>query len=451
MQKGDGVSYAEFSYPLLQAWDWWHMYNANGVRLQIGGSDQYGNITAGVDAVKYIAANHPAPDTPKKTTEPPFGFTTPLLTTSAGTKFGKSAGNAIWLSNEMTGTFDLYGYFLRTSDADVGKYLKLFTFMPLEDIDALLKEHEKDPSQRKAQHKLAREFVELVHGAKEAKSVETQHRLVFQKSSSVDTEPELTDASTSQENSNGVNALKLGHITLNNRPKAHMKLPRSFVETKSIGRILYACGLAVSASEGHRLAAQQSVYIGGNPGIEKRPMDDGALMFTSVKLWMPEDTKKYLIDGVLIFRRGKNNIRVVEVVDDEEYEKSGLTFPGMEKMQPKYSALQDGKTPMLGNDAEDRDMDRSILGHDSHSAEMQERMERQHEGEIPKLRDRHEPIYEEEYEDDLTPEERISKLRSELRMSKLMRQEKIDKKNAPKGRFMGHNLPRGPVPGRDRF
>ena len=446
------MSYAEFSYPLLQAWDWWHMYNANGVRLQIGGSDQYGNITAGVDAVKYIAANHPAPDTPKKTTEPPFGFTTPLLTTPAGFKFGKSSGNAIWLSNEMTGTFDLYGYFLRTSDADVGKYLKLFTFMPLEDIDALLKEHEKDPSQRKAQHKLAREFLELVHGAEEAKSVETQHRLVFQKSSSIDTEPELVDASASQgKNSTGVNSLKLGHITLNNRPKAHMKLPRSFVETKSIGRILYACGLAESASEGHRLAAQQSVYIGGNPGIEKRPMAYGALMFTSVKLWRPEDTKKYLIDGVLIFRRGKNNVRIVEVVDDEEYEKSGLSFPGMEKTQPKDSALQDRKSPMLGNDAEDRDMNRSISAHDSHWAEMQERTERQHEGEIPKLTAQYEPIFEEEDEDDLTPEEHIRKLRSELRMSELRRQEKIDRKNAPKGRFRGHGLPRDPVPYRDSF
>src|SRR3954465_2117686 len=90
MQKGDGMSFAEFTYPLLQAWDWWHLYNTVGTRMQIGGSDQYGNITAGVDAVKYIAEHHPAPDTPKKTNDAPFGLTVPLLTTSAGAKFGKS-------------------------------------------------------------------------------------------------------------------------------------------------------------------------------------------------------------------------------------------------------------------------------------------------------------------------------------------------------------------------
>jgi tyrosyl-tRNA synthetase len=91
MKNGDGMSFAEFTYPILQSWDWWHMYNTLGIRMQIGGSDQYGNITAGVDAVKYIAETHPAPDTPKKTSDPPFGLTVPLLTTSSGSKFGKTA------------------------------------------------------------------------------------------------------------------------------------------------------------------------------------------------------------------------------------------------------------------------------------------------------------------------------------------------------------------------
>jgi len=132
MKNGDGMSFAEFSYPLLQAWDWWHMYNHNGVQMQIGGSDQYGNITAGIDAIKYMSAAHSNPLVRDEAAArgAPFGFTVPLLTTSSGQKFGKSAGNAIWLDLEQTSSFELYKFFLGTSDADVGRYLKLFTFMP---------------------------------------------------------------------------------------------------------------------------------------------------------------------------------------------------------------------------------------------------------------------------------------------------------------------------------
>jgi tyrosyl-tRNA synthetase len=111
MEKGDGMSFAEFTYPVMQAWDWWHMYQSIGVQLQIGGNDQYGNITAGMDAVKYIKANHSDPDERVGSDDrlmATFGITTPLLTTSSGEKFGKSAGNAIWLDKEMTSVFDLY-------------------------------------------------------------------------------------------------------------------------------------------------------------------------------------------------------------------------------------------------------------------------------------------------------------------------------------------------------
>ena len=114
MESGDGLSFAEFTYPILQAYDWWHMYSnfpLNGVQLQIGGSDQYGNIMAGVDAVNHIRRNHYSPEirqTDDRFTDKPMGFTAPLLTTSSGAKFGKSAGNAIWLDKDMTSPFDLY-------------------------------------------------------------------------------------------------------------------------------------------------------------------------------------------------------------------------------------------------------------------------------------------------------------------------------------------------------
>lgn len=114
MQSGNGLSFSEFTYPLLQGYDWWHMYShfqLNGIQVQIGGSDQYGNIMAGIDVVNCIRRNHHEPKFQQETDEfldRPMGFTVPLLTTAAGEKFGKTAGNAIWLDKDMTSAFDLY-------------------------------------------------------------------------------------------------------------------------------------------------------------------------------------------------------------------------------------------------------------------------------------------------------------------------------------------------------
>lgn len=118
MEKGDGMSFSEFTYPLLQGWDWWHMYQHSGVQVQIGGSDQYGNIIAGMDAIKSLAqssveVSRQSPwlgaDGKLKDELAPMGLTVPLLTTASGEKFGKSAGNAVWLDRSMTSPFDLYG------------------------------------------------------------------------------------------------------------------------------------------------------------------------------------------------------------------------------------------------------------------------------------------------------------------------------------------------------
>ncbi|KAK0114325.1 tyrosyl-tRNA synthetase [Cadophora gregata] len=319
MSKGDGMSFAEFSYPLMQAWDWWYMFHSKGINMQIGGSDQYGNITAGIDAIKHITAHHPNPVVRNEAAAvgQPWGFTTPLLTTASGQKFGKSAGNAVWLDIEEMSSYDLYGFFLRTPDADVSKYLKLFTFMPIEQIDTLVNEHMESPSQRKAQHKLAREFVELVHGPHEAKESETQHRLLH--------------------NSGGSNAesdpdAKAGITTMNNKPKVNIQLPRSLIYQKSIGKILHAAGIADSASHGHRLVNVAGAYIGGPSSAKKVPMNDGNVSWITIKNWQPEETKLYLIhNDLLLFRKGKNHIRVVQVVSDEEYALSGQEYPGMLK------------------------------------------------------------------------------------------------------------------------
>ena len=320
MSKGDGMSFAEFSYPLMQAWDWWYMFHTKGIRMQIGGSDQYGNITAGIAAIKYISSHHPNPTVREEAIAvgEPIGFTVPLLTTSSGQKFGKSAGNAIWLDNTQTSTFELYGYFLRISDEDVGKYLKMFTFMPLEEINAVLEEHEKYPSRRIAQHKLAREFVELVHGTHEAQETEIQHRLVF---NNVEPLPAQPDGPT-----------KAGIVTQNNRPKPNIKLPRSLIYQKSIGKILFASGLAVSASEGHRLANKNGAYIGGPPNKKKQePMPDGFISWSQISNWKPETTRLFLVhNDLLLLRRSKHNIKIIQVVSDEEYALSGETYAGME-------------------------------------------------------------------------------------------------------------------------
>jgi tyrosyl-tRNA synthetase len=119
LEKGDGMSFAEFSYPLVQAWDWWHLFQ-NGCQLQIGGADQFGNLLAGAEAVKQIAKESHEFQLRQRqgeilemkggvdVTSDPMGFTVPLLTTASGEKFGKSAGNAVWLNPDMTTSYELY-------------------------------------------------------------------------------------------------------------------------------------------------------------------------------------------------------------------------------------------------------------------------------------------------------------------------------------------------------
>jgi tyrosyl-tRNA synthetase len=111
MESGEGMAISEFSYPLFQAYDWWSMYKNQGVQLQIGGSDQYGNICAGMDAVSHMRKIHRMEEEEggaENARVATYGLTTPLLTTASGEKFGKSAGNAVWLDRHMLNSFDLY-------------------------------------------------------------------------------------------------------------------------------------------------------------------------------------------------------------------------------------------------------------------------------------------------------------------------------------------------------
>ncbi|KAK4444319.1 hypothetical protein QBC34DRAFT_415590 [Podospora aff. communis PSN243] len=321
MTKGDGVSFAEFSYPIMQGWDWWKLLCQRGVQMQIGGSDQFGNIVAGIEVVKAARENDNSPTKPVRHDEfdDPVGFTTPLLTDSSGVKFGKSAGNAIWLDEYKTSVYDFYGYFVRRPDADVEKLLKYFTFLPLKEIGEVMAEHNKDPSKRVAQHRLALEVATFVHGKVKAHEARDQHLLMYSKPK-LSSSPEQYQADESHP------------VTVNTAPRPDMILPESLLLGSSIAKILYASGLARSTSEGHRLARAQGAYIGGAPGRgnQGRAMNPNQLDFTSVKLWYPQETRKYLIDGkLLILRKGKHNIRIIKMVSDEEYQESGETYPGM--------------------------------------------------------------------------------------------------------------------------
>jgi tyrosyl-tRNA synthetase len=167
--EGDtGISYTEFSYMLLQAFDFVHLSRAHACRLQVGGSDQYGNITAGCELSRKMGG-------PQL-----FGLTAPLLLDSTGQKMGKtSTGERVWLDAERTSPYAFYQYFFNVTDEEAPRLLKLFSFRPLPEIDALLQRHDADRGQRLAQRELAREFTTWVHGAEETARVEEASRIMF--------------------------------------------------------------------------------------------------------------------------------------------------------------------------------------------------------------------------------------------------------------------------------
>ncbi|KIJ39873.1 hypothetical protein M422DRAFT_68690 [Sphaerobolus stellatus SS14] len=174
MASSSGISFSEFSYQLLQAHDFWHLYRHNECRIQIGGSDQWGNIVAGLDLIARREPDIVASEGGKA-----FGLTTPLLTTSSGQKFGKSAGNAIWLDRTKTSVFDFYQFFIRTSDQDVEKYLRIFSLLSETEIEAIMQEHKSQPELRMAQRKLACEVTEMIHGESGVVQAQAATRLLY--------------------------------------------------------------------------------------------------------------------------------------------------------------------------------------------------------------------------------------------------------------------------------
>ena len=147
-----GISFTEFSYMLIQAYDFWHLFRTEQCELQMGGSDQWGNITAGIELVA------------RREQRQVHGLVLPLLTTAAGAKFGKSEGGNVWLDPERTSAYQFYQFWLNTDDRDAERFLRYFTFLPLDVIATALAEHRGDPARRVAQRLLAHEVTSLVHG-----------------------------------------------------------------------------------------------------------------------------------------------------------------------------------------------------------------------------------------------------------------------------------------------
>ncbi|ALC41909.1 CG16912 [Drosophila busckii] len=161
LESEDGMSFTEFTYQIFQAYDWLHLLRKHNCCFQMGGSDQMGNLMTGHELISRVERKREV-----------FGMTLPIVTNEEGDKFGKSAGNAIWLDESKTSPFALYQFFMRMPDSEVEKLLKLFTFIPLPEVAQLMQEHAREPEKRKAQTLLAEDVTLLVHGESGLKQAE---------------------------------------------------------------------------------------------------------------------------------------------------------------------------------------------------------------------------------------------------------------------------------------
>lgn len=265
--EGDGMSYTEFSYMLLQANDYVQLRRRYGCALQIGGSDQWGNIVAGVRLVR------------QQLGDTVHAMTTPLVTDSEGRKFGKSTGGGnLWLDPGMTSPYAWYQYFINTADADVIPYLRWFTFLDAEEVADLETETRERPHQRAAQRRLARELTTLVHGGAATEAVEHASQALFGRGE-LDALDEATLAAALREAS--VAELTPGGAD-------------------SITDLLVATGLSASKGAARRTVAEGGVSV-NNVRIDS---DE----------WVPQPTD-FLHGRWLVLRRGKRNIAGVQRVD----------------------------------------------------------------------------------------------------------------------------------------
>jgi len=250
-----GLSFIEFNYQLLQAYDFLHLYREHGCVLQMGGNDQWGNILAGVELIRRVEGGEA------------FALTFPLLTTSSGAKMGKSAQGAVWLDAEMLSPYDFYQFWINTEDADVERFLRIYTFLPLEEIERLGRLQGAEI--RQAKEVLAYEVTRLTHGAEEADKAREASRSLFGAGEASEVMPTSeVEASRLQA---GIPAVEL------------------FAEV----------GLANSRSEARRLIQQGGAYLNGEP------VDSPDAVVTADALQ----------DGALVLRAGKKRYHRVVVAE----------------------------------------------------------------------------------------------------------------------------------------
>ncbi|WP_458316222.1 tyrosine--tRNA ligase [Mycolicibacterium brisbanense] len=267
--EGDGISYTEFSYMLLQANDYVELHQRHGCALQIGGSDQWGNIVAGARLVR------------QKLGATVHAMTTPLVTDSEGKKFGKSTGGGnLWLDPELTSPYAWYQYFVNAADADVVRYLRWFTFLSAEELAELDEATRTRAHERAAQRRLARELTTLVHGEGATRAVELASQALFGRGELTDLDESTLAAALREASSGQVAELKPGGAD-------------------TITDLLVASGLAASKGAARRNVAEGGVYV-NNTRIES---DE----------WIPQ-AADFLHDRWLVLRRGKRNIAGVERV-----------------------------------------------------------------------------------------------------------------------------------------
>lgn len=266
--EGEGISYTEFSYILLQSFDYLKLYELHHCTLQMGGSDQWGNITAGVDLIRKIhgAKAH--------------ALVWPLLTTASGVKFGKSEGNAVWLDAKLTSPYKLYQYFFNSDDQEVVTYLKYFTFLTQPEIEEMAAALESSPEKREAQRKLAREVTRLVHGQPALEKAEQASKVLF--------------------------GGEIGNVSLSDILDIFADVPSVEIDKNSLSGegltlvdLAASSGLAQSKGEARRLVQGGGVYLNNQRVNDiKQPV-----------------TMQDAIEGqALILRKGQKEYRLVRVV-----------------------------------------------------------------------------------------------------------------------------------------
>ncbi|MGG7443505.1 tyrosine--tRNA ligase [Zafaria sp. J156] len=263
LNSDEGISYTEFSYQVLQGYDYLQLHRDYGCVLQTGGSDQWGNLTSGTDLIRKVEATSV------------HAYGTPLITNSDGSKFGKSEGNAIWLDPEMCSPYAFYQFWLNTADADVVDRLKVFTFLDRAEIEALAAEVAERPFARKAQKELAYNVTSLVHGVEATEKVIAASAALFGQGVLSELDEATLRAATSELPSAEVAAGGLGIVDL-----------------------LLASGLSESKSAARRTVGEGGAYV------NNRKIDDTEAVITADEL---------LHGRYLLLRRGKKNLAMVEV------------------------------------------------------------------------------------------------------------------------------------------